>query len=214
MSDSPIAPSQGHQPPATVTERDELTAPQVLAELELLRRKSALFERRLATWEDGLAEVRKRLHILETERNPETPEWQEELRDVQHRVKRLEARRLRQGPQGDLGGSLAQPPAMPPAPKVEDAVAITRARWQPEQAAAGDEVTLSALADGIAPNTAVTFHVHSLAAGEAIAEIQGSSDGDHLRGKWKIPKGVSATELYFTVRHEGARAKSSMLVID
>ena len=59
-----------------------------------------------------------------------------------------------------------------------------------------------------------TFHVHSLAAGEAIAEIQGSSDGDHLRGKWKIPKGVSATELYFTVRHEGARAKSSMLVID
>ncbi|MFN3200994.1 MAG: hypothetical protein ACE366_21515 [Bradymonadia bacterium] len=211
MSESPIAPA----PPTDVTERDALTAPQVLAELELLRRKTALFERRLASWEDGLAEVRKRLHVLETERNPQTPEWQEELRDVQHRVGRLEARRLKAQA---LGGpsTTAEAPSrrFGDRPEIEDTIAITRARWSPENAKAGVEVTLSAITDGIEAGTEMLLKVHSLAAGEAIAEVKGSSNGDQLTATWKIPKSVKSTELFFTVEHKGARAKSSTLVVE
>lgn len=208
MSETPLAPA----PPSA---QDELTAPQVLAELELLRRKSALIERRLATWEEGLVEVRKRLHILETERNPEAPEWQEELKDVQHRVRRLEERRLRAAPSPiAVSGPLAPPPGGPPRPEIEDAVAITRARWSVETAKAGDEVRLSAMTDGFAPGTALKLQVHSLAAGEPIALVDAQSDGDTLEARWKIPAGVTATELYFTVQHGGAQAKSSMLVVE
>lgn len=184
---------------------------QILAELELLRRKSTLMERRVAAWENELVEVRQSIDALQRSRDPESPEWQQKLSDLDHRVGRLERRREAQ--------AAAPPPTSPAAvsrhlvPRDLDSVALVRARWVPSDAAPGETVDLVATVDGIEANTPLTFVVRSLVEDTPVVELAGSSDGDVASATWKVPKKPPFRELVFEVRHQGAEARSPVLIL-
>jgi hypothetical protein len=184
---------------------------QVLAELELLRRKSTLMERRVAAWENELVEIRQSIDALQRSRDPESPEWQQKLGDLDHRVGRLERRREAQA---------AEPPAPSVAavarhvvPRDLDSVALVRARWVPSDAAPGEMVDLVATADGISADTPLTFVVRSLVEDTPVVELTGTCDGDVAQATWKVPKKPPFRELVFEVRHQGAEARSPVLVL-
>ncbi len=87
-----------NDPPQTEEQQEPVEearfdALRVLAELELVQRKSDLLERRIVAWESELIRIQKQLKALEKARDPQAPEWQEKLQDLQHRVQRLERRR-------------------------------------------------------------------------------------------------------------------------
>jgi len=184
---------------------------QVLAELELLRRKSTLMERRVAAWENELLEVRQSIDALQRTRDPEAPEWQQKLADIDHRVGRLERRR--EAP------AAAPPPPSPSAvarhvvPRDLDAVALVRARWVPSDANPGENVDLVATTDGIAADTPLSFVVRSLVGDTPVAELSGTCDGDVAQASWQVPKEAPFRELVFEVRHQGAEARSPVLVL-
>ncbi len=184
---------------------------QVLAELELLRRKSTLMERRVAAWENELVEIRQSIDALQRSRDPESPEWQQKLGDLDHRVGRLERRREAQA---------AEPPPASVAavarhvvPRDLDSVALVRARWVPSDAAPGEMVDLVATADGISADTPLTFVVRSLVEDTPVVELSGMCDGDVAQASWKVPKKPPFRELVFEVRHQGAEARSPVLVL-
>ncbi len=186
---------------------------QVLAELELLRRKSTLLERRVASWESELVELRQRLEAVEKARDPESPKWLERLDDVAHRVDRLERRRA----------AAAANPSLPLSPTTSgtargatydvDAVALVRARWEPNQSKPGGTVQLLAAADGIEAGTPIQFVIRSLVEETPIAEITGSCDGDLATARWKVPKKVAFREIVFEAHHAGASTRSPVLVL-
>ncbi len=184
---------------------------QFLAELELLRRKSTLLERRVAAWENELLEVRESIDALQRARDPESPEWQQKLSGLDHRVGRLERRREAQ--------AAAPPPTSPTAvarhtvPRDLDSVALVRARWVPSDATPGETVDLVATADGIPADTKLTFTVRSLVEDSPVAELSGLCDGDVAQASWKVPKKPPFRELVFEVRHDGAEARSPVLVL-
>lgn len=185
---------------------------QLLAEIELLRRKSTLLERRVAAWENELLEVRESIDALQRARDPESPEWQEKLSGLDHRVGRLERRREAE--------AAAPPPSSAAAlgarhtvPRDLDSVALVRARWVPSDATPGETVDLVATADGIPADTKLTFTVRSLVEDAPVAELTGTCDGDVAQASWKVPKKPPFRELVFEVRHEGAEARSPVLVL-
>ena len=192
---------------------DELTGLEVLAELELVRRKSDLFERRLAAWEEGLNEVRKRLHVLEVSRDPEQPSWQADLAGVRHRVERLERRRLRAAEQIPPASAPEGRPLAGHIPSPDDTVAIVRARWSTDRAAAGEVVTLEARTDGIDAGTALAVEIRSVGSNVGILSLPATCDGEGLEAKWRVPEDLHAAELYFEVEHRQARATSPVLVV-
>lgn len=186
---------------------------QVLAELELLRRKAELLERRVAAWENELVEVRKAVHQLQKARDPAAPEWQQSVGELSHRVARLERRREAQA---------AEPAVSPVLPRGAgaghtavdlDAVALVRARWLPSEAERGQVVELLATSDGIAAGTPVTFTVRSLVHDLPVAEVVGACDGDQVAARWKVPADLEYGELVFEVRHGGTSARSPVLVL-
>lgn len=197
---------------------DHPTAPpiDILAELELVRRRSELFERRLASWEAGLLELRQRLHALETRRDPDAPAWLDALGDLRHRIDRLERRhRANEAPSPPSPLPIAQAPAPPPLVIInDDTTAITRARWDADHARPGDPVTLRALTDGIPAGTPLAVAIHAVHAGPILASVAALCDGDRLEATWTIPDGLGPTELYFEVEHRGVRARSTTLVVE
>jgi hypothetical protein len=184
---------------------------QVLAELELLRRKSTLMERRVAAWENELVEIRQSIDALQRSRDPESPEWQQKLGDLDHRVGRLERRREAQAaePPAPSGAAVARHVV----PRDLDSVALVRARWVPSDAAPGEMVDLVATADGISADTPLTFVVRSLVEDTPVVELTGTCDGDVAQATWKVPKKPPFRELVFEVRHQGAEARSPVLVL-
>ncbi len=188
----------------------------VLAELELVRRKSELFERRLASWEAGLLELRQRLHALETARDPETPTWHEALNDLKHRVDRLERRRRKQAVQAPAGGAVGDGPSspLPPIPPVEGAVAIVKGRWSTSHASPGEEVELKADTDGIEDGTVIALAVHALNSSHPVDHVKATAEGGRLTAKWTVPRGTGPTELFFEIDHAGVQTRSSLMVIE
>jgi hypothetical protein len=184
---------------------------QVLAELETVRRKADLLERRVAAWEGELAEVRRVMHALLKARDPQTGDWRAQAAELEHRIARLERRReaLAQAPQlSPVVAGRGDPLAADP-----DAVAIVRARWMPPQAQRGAAVELLATSDGIAPGTPVTFTVRTLASDLPLTEIVGVCDGERLAARWRVPADLPEGELVFEVRHGGAAAQSPALLL-
>lgn len=187
---------------------------EALARLELLQRKSDLFERRLASWEEGLDEVRKRLHVLETARAPETPPWEEAIADVRRRLERLERRRARLAEAGEgraEGGEGLLPARYTASP--DDAVAIVRARWSADAPAVGDVVELTAHTDGIEAGTTLPVTIRTLSSSTPLDSVAATCDGDVLRARWKVPPSAAGLEVFFEVEHRQARAKSPVVVI-
>jgi hypothetical protein len=188
---------------------------QVLAELELVRRKSALLERRVAAWENELVEIRQQVEALQKARDPDAEAYQDAIGELRHRVGRLERRRA-----AAAEAPAAEPLRAPPRPLRlgapsfdEDAVAIVRPEWVPTEAAPGDTVQLIATADGIAKGDKVKFTVRSLVEEQPLAEVQAVSDGERLVGSWRVPADPPWRELFFDVDHQGAQARSSVLVL-
>lgn len=106
--------------PGETTDHSSTSPPiDILAELELVRRRSELFERRLASWEAGLLEIRQRLHVLETRRDPESPAWLDALGDLRHRIDCLERRR-----RASEAPSLSSTPMTPEAPSLPPPILI------------------------------------------------------------------------------------------
>jgi hypothetical protein len=210
----PVAP--GAQPPASApqTPPERMTPLQVLAELELMRKKSELLERRVAAWEQGLNEVRKAVQRLEAQAaGPGPAPNMEEVAELRHRVGRLEKRR-------EIEASAPPPPPRAPMrplsgrlPVDEDTVAVVWARWNPIDPAPGDTVRLTARTDGIDAGTVLPIVVRSLVSEEPLVELQGRCDGDTVQAEWKIPEHVPYPELVFEVRHGGAMARSPVLVL-
>lgn len=187
----------------------------VMAELELLRRKSELFERRLVSWEAGLLELRQRLHALETGRDPESPTWLASLADLQHRVERLERRRRQravQGPGSEASpGPSDRPPSIPP---IRGARAIVDGRWSTSHGAPGEEVELQAVTDGIDDGTSIALSVYSLKSSHPIDQVAAKVESGRLKARWTVPRGTGPTELFFEVDHGGLHTRSSLLVIE
>lgn len=186
------------------------------AEVELIRRRSELLERRIASWEAGLLEVRQRLHALETGRDPESPSWLEALGDLKHRVDRLERRRRASAtvappapPSGSTGGE-----GLGPATAIGETVAIVRCQWSPPRAKVGDTVKLSATTDGVPAGTTLALAIHPLHGSAPIAQVAATCDGDGLAAEWVIPQGVGPSELFFVAEHRHVHARSTLLVID
>ncbi len=182
---------------------------QVLAELELVKRKAELLEKRLAAWEDRQAQALRTLDGLVGGRDPgDSPE--EKLEELEHRVARLERRRAAEvaaAPQPDAR------PLPPPALDAPPAVAIVRARWTPEDAKPGSDVALVAQVDGIPTGTSVPISIYSVADKSPLYEVVGTSDGDLVRAVWKIPEDIDADSLYFRVGFDDAEAESSVLYL-
>lgn len=187
----------------------------VLAEMDLVRRKSDLLERRIASWEDELIQLQKRVSALEKARDPEGPEFTAKLRDLEHRLGRLERRREAE----------AEPPP-PPSPEASalvldhqpddlDAVAIVRARWITSQRdlKPTQPVDMVATTDGLKAGAEVTFLIRSLVEEKPVAKVVGRSDGDRAHARWTIPKDLPYRELFFEVIHGEALARSPILVL-
>lgn len=203
------------QPPAAPPGPDpeRMTPLQVLAELELVRRKAELLERRVAAWEQGLTEVRKALQRLEDQVSPTRPPSEDELAELRHRVARLERRREAEAERPAAARTLPMRPQTGRLPVDEDAVAIVWARWNPPDPAPGDTVRLTARSDGIPAGAQVPIIVRSLVSEEPLVELVGRCDGDGIEAEWKIPDKVPYPELVFEVRHPDAQARSPVLVL-
>ena len=188
---------------------------QVLAELELVRRKASLLERRVAAWENDLAEVRRQIEALEKARDPDASGWQDAVGEVKHRVARLERRReaAAEAPASTVMAAPARPLRMARATFDEDVVAIVRPQWVPADAGPGQAVELVATADGIARGATVKFTVRSLVEELPLAEVSATCNGKQLVGRWKIPEQPPWRELFFDVDHGGAQARSPVLVL-
>lgn len=190
----------------------------VLAELELVRRRSELFERRLASWEAGLLELRQRLHALETRRDPDAPAWLDALGDVRHRLDRLERRRRAVDPTAPSRPPSVEPPPPPPMPSPtttdDDSVAVVRARWDIDHARAGDTIALRAFVDGIPAGTTLAVAIRTVHASPVVASVAARCDGDRIEATWTIPDGLGPTELIFEIEHRGVRTRSNTLVVE
>lgn len=187
---------------------------QVLAEVELLRAKTALLERRVAAWENELVELKKVISILEKQRDPESAEWESSIRSLDHRVGRLERRREAEAQTVDSVSRALPAPGAGGGPSFDlDAVAIVRPQWVPAEATPGKTVSLVATADGIAGGTEVKIIIRSLVEETPLATIVGKCDGDTIAAKWKVPKDPKYRELFFEVAHDGVSARSPVLVL-
>jgi len=187
----------------------------VLAEFELVRRKSELFERRLASWESGLLELRQRLHALETTRDPASPIWMEALGDLKHRIERLERRRRRQvAPPTPASATHPTLPDASAPPRNDDATAIVNARWSTERASAGETLVLTADIDGVPESASIAMAIYALNTSQPIAHVHARCDEHLLRAEWTIPSGLGRTELFFDIEFSGVRARSNLLVLD
>jgi len=203
-------------PPPAVAKKaspdDTPTALQVLAELELVRRKAELLERRIAVWENGLDDVRKAISRLEGQVGPPAAAPEDELAELRHRVARLERRREAQATTVRATESGPMRPLLG-AGRADDteAVAIVRARWDADAAKPGDTVALSARCDGIPAGTSLPVVIRSLVEARPLAELTGKSDGDRISATWTVPAGLPYPEVIFEVRHQDAVARSPVL---
>ncbi len=211
-SGTPPPGSTPQEPGELILDSQSVTAPQVLAELELLRRKSGLLERRLVTLEAALEELRKAQgRPRELQLGP-TPE---DVGELKHRVERLERRREAQAATPAAPATPHRPsPARRGLPVPEDTVALVRARWVPDVSARGESVTLRAHADGIDPGTVVAIDVRSLVDAQVLATLEAPCDGDFVTTTWRIPSDLPHPEIFFEVRHQGALARSPILVLE
>jgi hypothetical protein len=209
----PPEPTGAPPPAAPAPPPERMTPLQVLAELELVRRKSELLERRVAAWEQGLNEVRKAVQRLEAQTGPGQTPGEEELAELRHRVARLERRRESEAPATTPPRAVPMRPMAGRLPVDEDAVAVVWARWNPPDPSPGDTVRLTARTDGIEAGTVLPVIVRSLVSEEPLVELQGRCDGDSVQAEWRIPEALPYPELVFEVRHQAITARSPVLVL-
>ncbi|MBU0551618.1 hypothetical protein KKF91_09885 [Myxococcota bacterium] len=211
---TPIPAAMPPEPEIAVEAAPAFDPLHVLAELDLTRRKADLLERRIASWEDELIQLQKRVTALEKARDPEGPEFTSKQRDLEHRMGRLERRREAEAAPPPPAASSASM-ALDYQPDDLNAVALVRARWVTTNQALkpGAEVEMVATTDGLAANAEVTFFVRSLVEDKPLAQIKGRCDGDRAYGRWTLPKDLPFRELFFEVIHGEALARSPILVL-
>lgn len=210
---NPLA-GAGAPPGALVS--DTPTAPQVLAELELVRRKAELLEKRLVTLESTLVAVQKALRQLEAVA-PNASPAEVALEELRHRLGRLERRRaaeVRRPAEKPAAGALPAPEA----PRITggespEAKAIVHADWATSVANAGEEVRFGALLDGFDDGTRLQVVIRSIATEAPLAELAVVARESRLGGNWKVPAAQAGTELFFEVTGDGQRARSGTLVV-
>ncbi|MCA9543674.1 MAG: hypothetical protein KC613_04770 [Myxococcales bacterium] len=193
--------------------------PELQAKAELAARKVDLLERRIAAWEDELAQLRKLLKAIPTAEAVDAP--QARMDDLEGRVARLEKRSFRamagQAMQraGGTGGAVhfAGPELDVPA----DARALVFATWTPLDAAAGEPVTLSVMVDGFDPEDVVSFAITDLA-GDAVDSLSvpvARATAEKVSAAWTPPapgKG-GHREFRFTASCRGREDRSPVLTV-
>lgn len=192
---------------------------EILAELELLRRKASLADARLSRWEARLDAACVVVERLVDAQIPDV-DPEERLTGLEARLERLERRRTAR--------PRPAPPAPPPSvpdplavePSSSDAVAIVRARWYVAGAeptgliAPGTAVELVAETDGIEAGDLVAIEVRPLGSREVIAAFPVASDGDVVRGQWVVPTGRADHAWCFDARSGRAISTSPPLYVD
>ncbi len=201
--------------PGTTTDERLL---QMLAEMELLRRKTDLIDARLARWEsrldDACAVVDGLLGRVDESRDPEA-----RLRALEARVERLSRRRSPAAAPVEPTPASRPSPSPPSAPPVAPSVAIVRARWTIEgepigaPVDVGTTVELIADVDGIAPDQPVPLEIHPLDSATALARLDAISDGDRARVKWTVPAACADRGWCFTASFERASSTSRPMYV-
>lgn len=191
---------------------------QMLAEMELLRRKSQLIEARLARWEsrleDACAVVDGLLGRVDESRDPEA-----RLRALETRIERLARRRGPTAPPNAAPPRRAETPPPPSTPAAPRSIAIVLARWSLEGAPVdapvdvGARVELVADVDGIAPEQTVSIEIHPLDSATALTRLDAVSDGDRIRAPWTVPAACAGRGWCFTASFERAASTSSPLYV-
>ncbi len=201
-------------PPSPPTDERLL---ELLAEVELIRRKASLLDARLAQWEarldDACAVVDGLVGAIDPQRDPEA-----RLTALEARVERLDRRRRSPSPPPAAPPPLEadrRRPAAPPPPS--PAVAIVRARWQVEgETPAGPvraplDVELLADVDGVPPGESVEVEVHPLGSATVAAILEARSDGDRIHARWRVPGDTPDRAWCFTARRGPAVSTSPPL---
>lgn len=189
-------------------------AAMALANLEQVRAKAELLERRITSWESALEDIRKDIYRLQKTSAPEPGEAAALLDELSHRVARLEERREETAlpPPGKVPAT-RRPPSTQRRASNDEAVAIVRARWEPNQGKPGDRIALTAQCDGIDPGTTVPIRICSATESTPIVEIDGQCDGDVVRAEWTVPENLPTNELIFEIAYRGWVARSPILDI-
>jgi hypothetical protein len=207
-------PPQNPQPGALVP--DTPTAPQVLAELELVRRKAELLEKRMVTLESTLVSVQKALRQLEAVA-PNASPAETALAELQHRIGRLERRRAAEvrKPATPSAVAAVAPVEAPRITGIEaaEAKAIVNADWSTAVAAPGEDVRISALLDGYDEGVRLSIVVRSIATEAPLAQLEVPVRDSRISANWKVPASQAGTELFFEVTGDGRRARSGTLVV-
>ncbi len=182
---------------------------QALAELELVKRKAQLLEQRLTAWETRQAQALTTLEqLVGGAPAGESPE--EKLKELEHRITRLERRRAAATP----AASAEAPPPKVAKWVVEDLMAaVVRARWLPDTAERGDTVTLLATVAGVPAGQMLPVLIFAVANRTHIAQLEARSDGDVVEVKWSIPDDLEVSSVYFTVSADESVAESPVLYL-
>lgn len=194
---------------------------EVIAEVELLRRKSTLIEARLSRWEARLEEACAVVDGLLAARDPgRDPEAR--LSDLEARVERLVRRRG--PPLPEAPAPVVEPAPVAPAPPAAPppaagSVAIVRARWlldgEPVSGPldGATAVELVADVDGVPAGEAVRVEVRPLGSPTAAAVLDALSDGLTVRARWTPPADSDDRAWCFVARAGRAESTSAPLYL-
>lgn len=203
---------------AVAGDPDALTGPQVLAELELTRRKAQLLEKRVASLEAAITDLQKAMRQLEAVAPSASPA-EEALQEMQHRIGRLERRRAAQlrkpSPAAEVAAAGAPVADLPRVGNLEGITpqAIVNADWSTGEAAVGEMVRLGALLDGFEEGAPLQIIVRSLAVETPAAILKVNCRDSQVTTSWQIPADLEGSELFFEVVGEEQRARSGTLVV-
>lgn len=198
---------------------DPTPAADVLAEIELARRRFELLERRITGWE-------RRLTRLEEALGVEAPDPAADLsrfEGLEARVSRLERKRFealaarRRALETDRDAADEAPPATPPT-DLSDARALVFPEWRPPRAEPGAEVILEVMIDGLAPDETVRFTVveQGRADAEPIVLEAPAGEGDRVEVRWTPPapdKRRKTRSFVFRATAAGLETRSSVLTV-
>ena len=186
--------------------------PELQAKIDLAVRNMTLLERRIASWENELTELRAELRA---QTNSEPDEDTLRFTDLESRVARLERRSMRDRAQAVLAApsvGIIEASTVSSAP---DTRVLVYARWSEDEGKPRSTVELTVRADGIEDGEEITFQIVGLDGTIPCDPIKGKVKDDIATVKWKIPalsKGNSR-EYYFDAICEDQSARSPVLLV-
>lgn len=195
-------------------------APDVLAELDLARRRFELLERRISSWERRLARLEEALGVDGPDPGVLLAGFEElEVRTSRLERKRFEMLAARRRDLGDDIGLDAEdgPPSGPPI-ELGEARALVFPEWHPPVVDSGAEVVLEVMVDGFAPDETVRFTVVEPARPDAPPVVleAPAGEGDRVQVRWVTPgpgKREKTRSFVFRAACGGIETESSVLKV-